>query len=308
MQTIITEIKRHLPQDEEARRLFHGRGRIFPGYQDLLIDSYGSLLWITLFAARAPAWRAQLAAELRKLRPQTTCIALQRRDLPHEPPEVLYGALPSQAVAHEAGLNYQLRLTAGQNIGFFIDMAVGRKLVRKNSAGKKILNLFSYTCSFSVAALAGGARQVVNIDMNRGALQLGRTNHQLNNLDLRRVSFLPHEIFRSLSRLRKLGPFDLIICDPPFAQGKNFTAETHWPKLIARLGPLLAPAGEVIACLNAPQMSATDLRSIFAENLPHLDEDCYLTAGADFPGADPDRGLTIQHYKQLSKVSYQRTW
>ncbi len=299
MQSIATEIIQHLPRNNEARRLFHGRGRALPGYQDLLIDSYGSLIWVTLFAERDDDWLQQLAELLQTLLPQATTIAVRRRDLPHDRPVLLCGELPDKPLAHEAGLNYQLRLTAGQNIGFFIDMAAGRKLVREISAGKKILNLFSYTCSFSVAALAGGARQVVNVDMNRGALQLGRTNHQLNNLDLRKVSFLPHEIFRSLSRLRKLGPFDLIICDPPFAQGKNFTAETHWPKLVARLASLLAPAGEVIACLNAPQMSATDLRSIFAENLPNLQEACCLTAGADFPEADPERGLTIQHYIRI---------
>lgn len=299
MQTILTEVKRHLPQQGEARRLFHGRGRAFPGYQDLLIDSYGSMVWITLFAERSSEWLAQLGALLGTNLPDIDCIALQRRDLPQAPLELLYGRLPDQPLAHEAGLDYLLRPEVGQNIGFFIDMAAGRALVREIAAGKKILNLFAYSCSFSVAALTGGAQQVVNIDMNRGALDLGYKNHQLNDLDLRNASFLSHEIFRSFGRLRKLGPFDLIICDPPFSQGKNFTAETHWPKLVAKLDQLLAPGGEVIACLNTPQMSAEDLRQIFSEQLPGVRELACLDAGTDFPEADPDRGLSIQHFVRV---------
>ena len=296
MHILHPEIIRHLPHNGQARRLFHGRGRTFPGYQDLLIDSYGSLIWVTLFAERQPDWLAQLCVLLRTLLPDAACIAVQRRDLPQAPIEYLYGELPAQPQACEAGLNYLLRPEVGQNIGFFIDMAAGRALVAKQAAGKKVLNLFAYSCSFSVAALAAGAKQVVNVDMNRGALELGRKNHQLNGLDMRSATFLPLEIFRSISRLRRLGPFDLIVCDPPFSQGKSFTAESHWPKLVARLESLLAPGGEIIACLNAPQMAASQLREIFATQLPVARELACIDAGPDFPEADPERGLSIQHF------------
>ncbi len=296
MQIIKTEIAAHLPLNGQVRRMFHGRGRTLPGYQDLLIDSYGSLLWVTLFAERQSEWLAQLGELLRSMRPDATCIVVQRRDLVQAPLEFLYGELPDQAQAKETGLNYLLRPQVGQNIGFFIDMAAGRALVQKQAPDKKILNLFAYSCSFSVAALNAGAQQVLNVDMNRGALELGRKNHEHNGLDMRAVTFLPLEIFRSISRLRKLGPFDLIICDPPFSQGRSFTAETHWPKLVARLERLLAPGGEVIACLNAPQMSALNLRDTFATHFPALREQACIGAGDDFPEADQARGLSIQHF------------
>ena len=299
MQIINTEIAAHLPRDAQARRMFHGRGRAFPGYQDLLIDSYGSLIWVTLFAERQAAWLGQLGKMLRNMRPDVTCIAVQRRDLPRAPLEFLYGELPLQAQAKEAGLSFLLRPQGGQNIGFFIDMAAGRALVRQRAAGKKVLNLFAYSCSFSIAALNAGARQVINVDMNRGALELGRRNHLLNGLDMRDVTFLPLEIFRSISRLNRLGPFDLIICDPPYSQGKSFTADTHWPKLVARLGQLLAPGGEVIACLNAPHMSSVELGEIFTARLPVVREQSCFGAGDDFPEADPARGLSIQHFVSI---------
>ncbi len=296
MQLIEAELRRRLPVGENARRLFHGRGRTFPGYQDLLIDSYGPLLWVTLFAERPPVWITELSQRLRDLLPHCQCIVVQRRDRSKDSLEIVYGQLPADPWAFEDGLRYRLRPRMGQNIGFFIDMRVGRQLVRARAAHKKVLNLFAYSCSFSVAAVAGGARQVTNVDMNRNALELGRENHQLNRLDLRGVSFLPHEIFRSFGRLRKLGPFDLIICDPPFAQGRSFTAESHWPKLVARLGPLLAPGGEVVACLNAPHLETDYLRRLFADEIPRLRERACLSAGEDFPEAEALRGLSVLHF------------
>jgi 23S rRNA (cytosine1962-C5)-methyltransferase len=299
MELIKSVVSAHLPVGGDARRLFHGRGRSFPGYQDLLIDCYDTLIWVTLFAERSSAWLQNLKALLCSVRPSVTCIAVQRRDLPQAPIEILFGTLPMEPQALEGGLRYLLRPEVGQNIGFFIDMAAGRALVRKQAKGKKVLNLFAYSCSFSVAAIAGGARSVVNVDMNKGALELGRKNHLHNQLDMRSVSFLPLEIFRSISRLRKLGPFDLIICDPPFSQGKNFSAETHWPKLVSRLSQMLAPGGEVIACLNAPHMSATDLTKIFAEEFPSLNELSCFGAGVDFPEINPARALSIQHFVSI---------
>jgi 23S rRNA (cytosine1962-C5)-methyltransferase len=296
MQTLCAEISKHLPRGKESRRLFHGRGRAFPGYQDLLIDVYDRLVFVTLFAERSPEWLSEMVHLLRQQLPQVDCIALQRRDLKQAPLEILYGELPAEPKAHEFGLDFYLRPQVGQNIGFFIDMAAGRNLVRKLSPGKKVLNLFAYSCSFSVAAIAGGARQVVNVDMNRGALELGRRNHQLNNQDLRAVSFLALEVFRSISRLRQLGPFDLIICDPPFSQGKNFTADIHWPKLISRLDGLLTPTGEVVACLNAPHLSAEYLRDLFAQFLPRFMEKELLSPGFDFPSAETGRGLSLQYF------------
>lgn len=296
IEEIIDEIGRHLPTEGEARRVFHGRGRCFPGLQDLTIDAYGSRLWITLFAARDRGWLDQLVVALRKRLPEVETVVVQHRDLPREPLQLLLGQLEKDPILVESGLKYYLRPHQGLNIGFFIDMAIGRSLVRQCAGGKRVLNLFAYSCSFSVAALAGGAEQVVNIDMNRSALDLGRRNHRLNALDERKVSFLPHEIFRSFSLLRKLGPFDLIVCDPPHAQGRSFTAEHHWPRLIGRLESLLAEGGEVIACLNAPHLPGGFLHEVFRHKMPHLRERACLTAGEDFPEADPTRGLTIHHF------------
>ncbi len=253
---------------------------------------------VTLYQQRPQAWLEELTQMLLATLPeQPKAILLQERFLSNGPSRLLHGALPGKIDAEEAGLSFRLRLGEAQNIGFFPDMAVGRKLVRERAAGKRVLNLFAYSCSFSVAALAGGAAQVVNLDMNRGALELGRLNHQLNDIELRRASFLPLEFFRSLSKLKKIGPFDLVICDPPASQGKSFTAEQHWPKLVRTLPKLVNSGGEVLACLNAPHLGPDYLDGLFAETIPDAEKLGLFTPGEDFPEANLACGVNLHLYR-----------
>jgi len=298
MQIIHEEIQRHLPGHGETRRLFHGRGQCFTGYDDLVIDFFPPVVMVVLYRQRPQAWLEDLTQLLGTALPdKPRAILLQERFLPNGPSRLLQGELPESLDALEAGLSFRLRLGEAQNIGFFPDMAVGRKLVRERAIGKRVLNLFAYSCSFSVAALAGGATQVVNLDMNRGALELGKLNHQINHIDLRRASFLPLEFFRSLGKLRKLGPFDMVICDPPASQGKNFTAERHWPKLVRSLPELVGPGGEILACLNAPNLGPDYLDQLLAETFPLAENLGLYRPGEDFPDAHPDCSVSLHHYR-----------
>lgn len=297
MEIIAREILQHLPKAGESRRLFHGRGHCFVGLEDLLIDYYPPVVLVTLYRQRSEEWLTELAGLLYStLDGQPQAVLLQERFLPGAPSRLLRGELPTEVDAVESGLRYRLRLGQGQNTGFFPDMAVGRQLLRDLSPGRRVLNLFAYTCSFSVAALAGGALQVTNLDMNRGALELGRLNHTLNGCDLRRASFLPLELFRSFGRLRRCGPFDLVICDPPASQGKSFTAERHWPRLIRGLPELLAEKGQILACRSTPDFSHSNLQQLFTEWCPAAQLRACHAAGEDFPEADSERGTTVLHY------------
>jgi 23S rRNA (cytosine1962-C5)-methyltransferase len=298
MQIIHNEIIRHLSGSDEARRLFHGRGQCFVGYDDLVIDYFPPAAMVILYRRRPQLWLDNLARLLDTILPnKPQAILLQERFLPGGPSRLLQGTLPVSLDAREAGLAFRLRLGEAQNIGFFPDMAPGRKLVRERTAGKRVLNLFAYSCSFSVAALAGGATQVVNLDMNRGALELGKLNHRINGIDLRKASFLPLEFFRSVSKLRKLGLFDLVICDPPASQGKSFTAERHWPKLIRSLPELVSPGGEVLACLNAPDLGPDYLDGLFTTYIPASEKLGLFTPGEDFPEARAECGVSLHLYR-----------
>lgn len=82
-------------------------------------------------------------------------------------------------------------------------MKIGREYISSICNDKNVLNLFSYTCAFSVVAINAKAKQVVNVDMAKGALTTGRENHHINNLDTKKVKFMPYDILKSWNRIKK---------------------------------------------------------------------------------------------------------
>lgn len=283
---------------DEPRRIFHGRGQTIAGYEHLVIDWYPPVVLITLYRQEKPAFLNELKQHLDDLfKAKLQGVVVQDRSNRDENSMILCGTCPTDLVVTEAGLNFSVRPLSRQNVGFFPDMKTGRQLVRQISRNKKVLNLFAYTCGFSVAAIDGGAKQVVNVDMNANLLEWGRENHRLNNHDLRQVSFIAHNLFKSFGRLKQLGPFEMIIIDPPYRQGDNFRAERDWPKIMRHLPSLLTPDGEIVAAVSAPELGQNFLLGQFREYLPDAKRLTALTAGADFPEADSDKGLHIQHYR-----------
>ncbi len=297
MDILEKEIELRSKKLDQSCRLFHGRGQCFAGFEDLLIDWFEPVVLVTLYRCRSVLWLEGLVSQLQKQIPTLEAIVLQQRYLKNSPSELLFGQLPEELVAYEAGLKYQLSLNSAQNIGFFPDMAMARDYVRSHAQGKKVLNLFAYTCSFSVAAVAGQANQVVNLDMSRNSLTCGKLNHQLNMFDQRNVSYLSVELFRSFSKLKKLSPFDLIVCDPPGDQGQSFRAERDWPRLVKKLPGLLAPGGLIMACVSSPHLSSSALKELFKKECPQAHLKDILTAGEDFPERDQDKGCRVFIYQ-----------
>ena len=148
----------------ETRRLFHGRGRRWPGLEQLTVDWMQGVVLVSLFKApaadelealkqrlftliKSPAWQQSRAHTL----------LLQHRYLPDSHTEALLGEVLEEWTLTEGGLRYLVDFGKKQNTGLFLDMRYGRDWVRANAAGKRVLNLFAYTCGFSVAAIQGGA-------------------------------------------------------------------------------------------------------------------------------------------------------
>ena len=297
--TLLKIIRSNLPDDAcDASRLFHGRGQTFPGLEAVTLDWYPPLLVLTLYAPFNDEWLNELKTGLISLfGTRLGCLVVQSRRIKPEPARILHGSLPEHCIAEENTLRYLLDPLAHQNIGFFPDMAVGRSYVRKIAEGKSVLNLFAYTCGFSVAAVAGGAKRVVNLDMNRRLLDRGRQNHLLNGQDLRNVAFLGHDLFKTFGRLKQEGPFDLIILDPPFFQKGSFSAERDWPKILRRLPGLLVENGEVLAAVSAPELGLSFLRRQIHHVLPGSSIQTHLTGGDEFPELDSDKGLHMLHFR-----------
>ncbi|MBD3841980.1 MAG: class I SAM-dependent methyltransferase [Campylobacterales bacterium] len=167
----------------EFRRLFHGRGNNYKGYKDITIDLIEDVVLLTIF--KPIVYEDELLKYLQKRFVQNTIVVQKRYE---KQSQVIQGSITKQLYAIENGMRFSLNLTNNQNIGFFGDMIQGRSFLRKISRNKNILNLFSYTCSLSVAA-GFKANQVVNVDISKSALSIGRTNHQINQIDTKKIKF-----------------------------------------------------------------------------------------------------------------------
>ncbi len=281
----------HRPEPPaQAQRLFHGRGRGYDGLEHVAIDWLPPVALIHLYAPEPEADLEALARDLAQALPSCRSIQLQHRYRPGEPVEVLRGEAISEVAAAEDDLVFRISLGRARNTGLFLDMANGRRWVRQHSRSRRVLNLFAYTCGFSVAAVAGGAASVLNVDMSSPVLSLGRENHRLNQQPTTAVGFEKLDIFKSFGRLKKRGPFDLLICDPPTFQRGSVDIARDYPKILRRLDEFMAPGATLVLCLNAPGLG----REFLLDHMAALAPRYTLTAEVDPPAAfveAEDRGL-----------------
>ncbi len=259
----------HRPEQlSQAQRLFHGRGCGYPGLEHVTIDWLPPVALIHLYAPEPAAAVAALARDLAQALPTSRSVQLQHRYRPDGPVEVVLGETITQLAASEGDLEYQVSLGRARNTGLFLDMRNGRRWVQQHSQGWRILNLFAYTCGFSVAAVAGGAQAVMNVDMSSPALSIGRANHRLNQQPTDRVGFEKLDIFKSFGRLKRRGPFDLLICDPPTFQRGSVDVARDYPKILRRLDQFMAPGATLMLCLNAPTLDREFLLDHMTELAP----------------------------------------
>ncbi len=307
---VMAEIEKHLHGAlGDARRLFHGRSGLFPGWENWVVDWFPPVAVIRLYQPEETASVKALADQLSAL-PGVEAIVLQERYIERGANHrILKGNVPESIQVSENGLRFEVRLLDNQNSGLFLDMREGRTWVRQQAAHKQVLNLFAYTCGFSVAAMAGGADSVVNLDMSSGALNTGRTNHRLNGHSLDHVRFMSHDLFRSWGKLKKLGPYDLIIIDPPSYQKGSFVASKDYQRVISRLDSLTTDDAQVLVCHNAPQQDTAFLTQLMAEHCPQFVFEKRLNNPEDFPELDPEKGLKALVYtkRDLSRGE-QSTW
>ncbi|TKB47134.1 class I SAM-dependent methyltransferase [Thalassotalea mangrovi] len=281
----------------DAQRLFHGRGHQYPGFEHICIDWIPPVAVISLFREENDEALNRLADYLQSNIDGCCSVQLQERFLSQAPYRLLRGKQIDALDAIETGLKYGLTLGKSQNHGLFFDMRNGRNWVRANANDKNVLNLFAYTCAFSVAAIAGGARQVVNIDIAKAPLARGRDNHRLNGHPLERVKFEGVDIFKSYARLRKYGPYDLLICDPPSFQKGSVNIQRDYGKIIRRVPQLIADHGLLMLCLNSPDLDQKFLKDTVAQECPECEFIEELSPPDVFIDAVAGKGLKVLIYR-----------
>lgn len=296
-----------LPTD--ARRIFHGRGGLYPGCEQWALDAFPPVLVLTSFQPVSPdelaTVGAALSARWAQIAPNEALNwVFQCRAEGHIDTRLMSGTVPDPHVVTEQGARFRVHVLKGQNHGLFLDMAEGREWVRQyvrnygaDQPRLKVLNLFAYTCAFSVVALQAGAKQVVNVDMSHGALAIGQQNHPLNGISTG-ASFLAHDIFKTWGKITRGGPYGLVIVDPPSYQKGSFIATKDYAKLMRRLPELLAPGGYALLCLNAPELGLAFLQDQMKELAPELNFVQRVANPEAFADVAPERSLKVLAYQQ----------
>jgi 23S rRNA (cytosine1962-C5)-methyltransferase len=266
------------PGQTDIYRLLHGGVDGRPGQ---VVERYGDwLLWQLEDAGAEFAgadlevvvgWAKRLGC--RGVYGQTLHRRLQGKGREELAPRRVWGeAAPECWRARENGVHYEIRFGEGYSVGLFPDQRDNRRRVLVNHvapgfliregglAGGRVLNLFAYTCGFSVCAALAGA-ETTSVDLSRRPLDWGRENFEANGLDPGSHHFIAGDAMEWVRRLQRQGrSYDLVIVDPPTfsrsRKGKVFQVERHLGALVEEIVPVVAPGGTLFVSTNAAGLAA----------------------------------------------------
>jgi 23S rRNA (cytosine1962-C5)-methyltransferase len=274
------ESRAHLfdPRHEAAFRLFNG---FTEGEPDVVIDLYASTLLIhnyaddptqgKLIAEHAAQFLGDQLSWLRAgvIKTRNARSQEERRG------QLLFGEKLDTKIK-EHGVWYSIDLTMNRDASFYLDTRNLRKWLIENLQEKTVLNTFAYTGSLGVAALAGGAKRVVQHDLNHQFLNVAKTSYTLNGFPIRKEDFIAADFFPLAARLKRTGEtFDCVIIDPPFfsTTSKGKVDQVHESaRLINKVRPLINDGGNLVAINNALYVSGNE----YIQRLEELCKDGYL--------------------------------
>ncbi len=256
-------------QDSTAYRLVNGEGDGLPG---LTVDRYGDWLMVQLYCE---GWRPHLKAVTAALRELCSPAGIYEKTRPRNTRELeaasdskAYGKLlygrpaPSRLEVIENGLTFLVSLEQGLNTGLFLDQRNNRRDLMERAAGRRILNLFSYTGAFSVAAAAAGAQMVTSVDVSPSYTAWARDNVSANRIDPARHEFIVGDCLNVMADLTRQGRcFDIILMDPPSfstTQKGRFTTRGGTSTLVAAAMPLVSNGGLLITSSNHQKVEPSD--------------------------------------------------
>ncbi len=261
-----------------ALRLFNG---FTEGCSDLVVDLYGTTVVLHDYSETpeqgqelvdaAQAFYMHTLPWLKNgiVKTRNSRSALERKG------RLLFGTDPDRKVK-ENGIWYAIDLVMHRDASLYLDTRNLRLWAYRHLQGRIVLNAFAYTGSLGVAALAGGASRVVQLDLNRSYLNIAKTSYTLNGLPVRKADFLAGDFWVQVSRLKRsqVG-FDCVFLDPPFFSSTpagTLDLNQDSARLINKVRPLVNDGGWLVAINNALYISGKD----YLATLESLCQDGYL--------------------------------
>ena len=248
-------------QDEltTAFRLFNQEG---DGFGGLTVDLYGDYAVFSWYNSYVYQIRQTISEAFRQVFPEVlgTYEKIRFKGLDYESAHVYGQEAPDFFTVLENGVLYQVFMNDGLMTGIFLDQhEVRGSLVDGLAMGKSLLNMFSYTAAFSVAAAMGGASQTTSVDLAKRSRELSQAHFQANGISTGDHRFIVMDVFEYFKYAkRKALTYDVIVLDPPsFARNKKqtFSVAKDYHKLISQSLEILNPGGIIIASTNAANVS-----------------------------------------------------
>ena len=248
-------------QDEltTAFRLFNQEG---DGFGGLTVDLYGDYAVFSWYNSYVYQIRQTISEAFRQVFPEVLGAyeKIRFKGLDYESAHVYGQEAPDFFTVLENGVLYQVFMNDGLMTGIFLDQhEVRGSLVDGLAMGKSLLNMFSYTAAFSVAAAMGGASQTTSVDLAKRSRELSQAHFQANGISTDDHRFVVMDVFEYFKYAKRKGlTYDVIVLDPPsFARNKKqtFSVAKDYHKLISQSLEILNPGGIIIASTNAANVS-----------------------------------------------------
>ena len=242
-----------------AFRLFNQEG---DGFGGLTVDLYGDYAVFSWYNSYVYQIRQTISETFRQVFPEVlgTYEKIRFKGLDYESAHVYGQEAPDFFTVLENGVLYQVFMNDGLMTGIFLDQhEVRGSLVDGLAMGKSLLNMFSYTAAFSVAAAMGGASQTTSVDLAKRSRELSQAHFQANGISTDDHRFIVMDVFEYFKYAKRKGlTYDVIVLDPPsFARNKKqtFSVAKDYHKLISQSLEILNPGGIIIASTNAANVS-----------------------------------------------------
>lgn len=242
-----------------AFRLFNQEG---DGFGGLTVDLYGDYAAFSWYNSYVYQIRKVISEAFRQVFPEVLGAyeKIRFKVLDYESAHVYGQEAPDFFTVLENGVLYQVFMNDGLMTGIFLDQhEVRGSLVDGLAMGKSLLNMFSYTAAFSVAAAMGGASQTTSVDLAKRSRELSQAHFQANGISTDDHRFIVMDVFEYFKYAKRKGlTYDVIVLDPPsFARNKKqtFSVAKDYHKLIFQSLEILNPGGIIIASTNAANVS-----------------------------------------------------